>query len=82
MQGIAELPEPKSLAEFAAEANGSARGIECPGCGCRDFRTRRTNPRDGRIQREKYCRHCGRKIVTVEKPLDGTYTKEASEPES
>lgn len=82
MHRIAELAEPKSLAEMAAEANGDDRGIQCPNCGCRDLRTRRTNPRDGRIQRVKFCRHCGRKVITVEKALDGTYTKPEPESES
>ena len=68
MQGIAALPEHKSLAEYAAEA-GDDRGIQCPKCDCRHFRTVRTTPRDGRIRREKTCRHCGYKVVTVEKPL-------------
>lgn len=45
----------------------SARGIECPKCGCRHFFTTHTEPlRDGRIRRRKICRHCGRRIVTFE----------------
>jgi transcriptional regulator NrdR family protein len=45
----------------------SARGLECPRCGCRHFYTTHTEPlRDGRIRRRKECRHCGRKIVTYE----------------
>ncbi len=45
------------------------RGIVCPRCGCRHFKTTHTEPlRDGRIRRRKVCRHCGRKIVTFEAP--------------
>jgi transcriptional regulator NrdR family protein len=44
-----------------------ARGIRCPQCGCRHFKTTHTEPlHDGRIRRRKHCRHCGRKIVTFE----------------
>lgn len=44
-------------------------GIECPQCGCRHFYTTHTEPlRDGRIRRRKFCRHCGRKLVTYEAP--------------
>jgi transcriptional regulator NrdR family protein len=47
------------------------RGIACPQCGCRHFYTTNTEPlRDGRIRRRKVCRHCGRKIVTHEGPLN------------
>jgi transcriptional regulator NrdR family protein len=43
------------------------RGIVCPRCGCRHFKTTHTEPlRDGRIRRRKTCRLCGRKIVTFE----------------
>ncbi|QDU76908.1 hypothetical protein Pan97_39650 [Bremerella volcania] len=46
------------------------RGIECPRCGCRHFYTTHTEPlRDGRIRRRKECRHCSRKIVTYESPV-------------
>jgi ribosomal protein L33 len=42
-------------------------GIRCPRCGCRHFYTTNTEPlRDGRIRRRKFCRHCGRKVVTFE----------------
>jgi ribosomal protein L33 len=48
-------------------------GIECPQCGCRHFYTTHTEPlRDGRIRRRKFCRHCGRKLVTYEAPLTKT----------
>lgn len=46
------------------------RGILCPQCGCRHFKTSHTEPlSDGRIRRRKCCRHCGRKVVTFESAL-------------
>jgi transcriptional regulator NrdR family protein len=51
----------------------SALGICCPQCGCRHFYTTHTEPlRDGRVRRRKVCRHCGRKLVTYERPLGDT----------
>jgi transcription elongation factor Elf1 len=49
----------------------SDRGIECPRCGCRHFEVVYTRPvRGGRVQRRRQCRHCGRRITTVEKPIN------------
>lgn len=43
------------------------RRIESPTCGCRHFYTTHTEPLcDGRIRRRKFCRHCGKRIVTYE----------------
>ncbi len=51
----------------SARSTRNERGIMCPRCGCRHFKTTHTEPlRDGRIRRRKVCRHCGRKIVTFE----------------
>ena len=45
------------------------RGLVCPQCGCRHFRTTHTEPlRNGRIRRRKVCRHCGRRMLTYELP--------------
>lgn len=53
-----------------SKSSDSPRGIECPQCGCRYFYTTHTEPlRDGRIRRRKECRHCGRRVVTLETPL-------------
>lgn len=49
-------------------------GLECPECGCKDFRdeqgnpwvTTNTIPILGAIRRYKYCRYCGKKIRTKE----------------
>lgn len=52
----------RTLEEMAADAAApSGRPIECPECGCNDFRTYGT-PR--RHIRYKSCRNCGHKVVT------------------
>lgn len=43
------------------------RGLECPGCGCHHFYVIYTRKREERIVRRRECRHCNRKILTVEK---------------
>jgi transcriptional regulator NrdR family protein len=42
-------------------------GLECPDCGCRDFRTVRTTRKADHVQRVRQCRHCGRRVVTWER---------------
>jgi len=45
-------------------------GIECPHCGCCDFRVVYTRPRpNGMIMRRRECRNCGWRISTMEHPL-------------
>lgn len=47
--------------------NDAAKGIACPGCGCRHLNVVRTRHAPGdRIMRVRECRHCGRKLVTYE----------------
>jgi transcriptional regulator NrdR family protein len=44
------------------------RGIECPQCGCRHFLVIDTRPMwGGRVRRRRECRHCGRRVTTVER---------------
>jgi transcriptional regulator NrdR family protein len=45
----------------------SPAGIVCPGCGCADFRRCYTRQIPGGTRRVRECRHCGRRIVTVER---------------
>ena len=40
--------------------------LECPTCGCRDFRVAYGRVREGEYRRVRECRHCGRRIVTHE----------------
>jgi hypothetical protein len=45
------------------------KGLECPKCGCRHFFVVYTDPQAKRIVRRRECRHCGRRITTVEKHI-------------
>ena len=45
------------------------KGLECPACGCRHFSVYYTEPRCGLIRRRRECRHCGKRITTVEQIL-------------
>lgn len=75
----------KTLAEMAAEAAfGSRDRLECPKCGCCDFRTYKTRDGVSSTFRYKQCRHCGHKVLTVQKgerivrdvdPRDGEETQ-------
>jgi len=48
-----------------------ARGLVCPRCGCRHFRVVYTRPAyGGRVARRRECRHCGRRITTIERPVN------------
>lgn len=47
-----------------------ARGLECRHCGCRHFEVIYTRAVHGaRIMRRRACRHCGRRVTTVEQVL-------------
>jgi transcriptional regulator NrdR family protein len=51
------------------------RGIACPQCGCRHFYVVYTRPKAGKILRRKECRHCGRRLMTIERArgeMDGS----------
>lgn len=46
------------------------RGIQCPACGCGHFRVIYTRKTVGqRIVRRRECRHCGRRLSTIEKAI-------------
>lgn len=50
-----------------------AKGISCPGCGCRHLYVLRTRQAPGdRIMRRRECRNCGRIVVTYEKAAGQT----------
>jgi len=55
----------------AMSANGEKpkQGIECPICGCRDFRVQYTRERPGSKMRVRICRHCGHKFITMERVI-------------
>lgn len=46
------------------------RGLVCRACGCRHFGVVYTRAvRGARIMRRRACRHCGRRVTTVEQVL-------------
>ena len=42
------------------------RGIQCPGCGCKDLRASYRKPWNGGYRRVRICRNCGRRVITFE----------------
>ena len=65
------MPERKRYTEPITPGAAPGAGLECAGCGCRHFRVVYTRPgRQGSIRRRRECRHCGRRLTTVERPSD------------
>lgn len=59
------MKDRKTLRDYA---NGSNNGvIECPKCGCADFRIYGTAPKQTVTFRYKSCRNCGHRVLTVTK---------------
>lgn len=59
-------PEEKLAALMGT--NDFEGGISCPDCGCRDLRVLETrHPAPGQVHRRRQCRHCGKRMTTVEK---------------
>lgn len=54
------------IAENAVQPPSPEPGLECPQCGCKDLRTIRTTKMRNKIHRRKECRHCGRRVMSVE----------------
>lgn len=63
--------EVKTMVEMAAEAAAAraeaSAGIECPKCGCRDWRVYKSGPKGSVVRRRRECRHCGHRLATIEK---------------
>lgn len=57
-----------TLAEMAAQSNQIAGRLTCPRCGCRDFRTYKTQQGHAVTFRYKRCRHCGYQLLTQQQP--------------
>lgn len=53
----------------AAALPAEQRGLECRQCGCRHFEVCYTRQQENQIMRVRQCRHCGRRLVTYEKPV-------------
>lgn len=49
------------------EDNTEQKGLRCPKCGCCDLRVRYSELKPQKRQRVRYCRACGRRVVTHEK---------------
>lgn len=46
------------------------KGLRCAGCGCGHFRVVYTRQaRSERVVRRRECRHCGRRMTTIERPI-------------
>ena len=57
-----------TLAEMAARAARTNGRLVCPKCNCTDFRTYGTIPGVASTFRYKQCRHCGKKLYTMQQP--------------
>jgi transcriptional regulator NrdR family protein len=56
-----------NLGDNSLQPDPEPLGLVCNVCGCRHFYTRRTKKvRDGRIMRERECRHCHKMYKTYE----------------
>lgn len=63
-------PDDRKAADAAEKAEATAKGLTCPKCGCRRMPAVYSKPKDGgKVQRQRECRDCGRKIVTIERIL-------------
>jgi len=66
----AEEPESPAPLDPKGRHEVPAPGLECPKCGCRHFEVLYTRPMfGGRIQRRRQCRHCGRRMTTLERKV-------------
>ncbi|HOI56476.1 MAG TPA: hypothetical protein PLP01_14605 [Phycisphaerae bacterium] len=78
-----EEDEGQSLEELAASATearaAAMEGLECPRCGCRDFRVIETERLYHCIRRRRVCRRCGWRTTTVEKMAAPEAENNASE---
>jgi DNA-directed RNA polymerase subunit RPC12/RpoP len=52
-------------------ADDDAPGIRCPRCGCRDLRRAYTRQVPGAARRARDCRHCGKRVITLERVSGG-----------
>jgi hypothetical protein len=62
------VKKPAGEAPTPAANDDLPMGLICHRCGCRHFYVVYTRKRpDGRILRRRECRHCGTRIMTIEK---------------
>lgn len=48
-------------------SESASERMSCPRCGCKHFEVVSTRHRRNSIVRRRECRHCGRRVTTVEK---------------
>lgn len=84
MEGKTTKTKTKPAANETIDDDGDYTGLICPRCGCRHFlpdgsgghestwKTVRTELRSGAVRRRRICRHCGRRIFTIERAEDET----------
>ena len=48
-----------------------SKGLECKACGCHHFNCDKTVHAKNRIVRYRYCRNCGKRVVTSERIIEG-----------
>jgi hypothetical protein len=67
---LASAAEEPGRAIVPAPEAGPRVGLECPRCGCQHFEVVYTRPLwGGRVQRRRECRHCGRRLTTIERAV-------------
>lgn len=49
------------------QPNNESRGLECPKCGCCDFRVYYTRDGLNIIKRSRICRNCGKRTISHER---------------
>ena len=76
MANLTANPKPSAgpaVSSTSASTTGTLvtdqRGLVCRHCGCKHFRVIYTRPAwGGRIMRRRECRHCGKRMTTLERP--------------
>jgi len=65
------MPPNEESKRKRVEPQFPAVGLRCPDCGCGHWETIYTRPSPkGGIWRRRQCRHCGRRVTTVETPAE------------
>lgn len=68
-------PIPEARSADGSDSEAESTGYACPECGCRNLESRGPDGQIGRIwispdgvkRRRKYCRNCGRGVMTEER---------------
>jgi hypothetical protein len=60
-------PEARERVRLSTFAGSGPRGLVCRKCGCTHFLVIYTRPIEGGIRRRRRCRHCGTRLMTLER---------------